>query len=65
MNSKIIESDLAKRQRATALTVLTGIVYQSPVDKGVFCGSHNLNTGQPNYNYNLNNEDKTRQSTIN
>lgn len=62
--SKMIESDLTERQRAIALTALTGIVYQSPVDKGVFRGSHNLSIGQPDYNYNPNNADKTGQATI-
>lgn len=62
--SKMVESDLTDRQRAIALTAFTGIIYQSPVDKGVFRGSHILSLRQPDYNYNANNADKSGRSTI-
>lgn len=62
--SKLVESDLTERQRVIALTALTGVIYQSPVDTGVFRGSHILSLKQPNYKYNQNGADRSGQSTI-
>ena len=51
--ASIVESDVNKKLRATALQALSGVIERSPVDSGAFRGNNIVSVGSPDNGYDL------------
>lgn len=60
----VVESDMNKKLRATALQALQGVIERSPVDTGAFRGNNMVSVGQADEGYDLSKHDSNGSATL-